>query len=209
MIKKILVTLTFVLGFMYSVNAQKQRATLFLRNGDTIKGLAKITIGDDIIYRKDRKSQKQTYNSKYLKGIRINSQGITKYFEYKLVKKKNTSAIPKLMTVISKGKIDLYRINKTGVTYTNNGFGNNEVGSNNFGGFTSMPYSINNYYVGRKESDFVERLTSTGTWFDKSFKKAASEYFKDCLKLVKMIQDKTFTKRDLEEIVEFYNDECE
>ncbi len=200
------------LGSVFNLKAQKNRAVLYLRSGDTIKGLAKITVDNKILYRKDKKSKRETHDHQTLKKVKINVKGTRKEFEYKLVKTKKY-AKPKLMTPITLGKINLYKIDVTimsnaivGGPQINNtiggGFG---LGVNNFNDF-----SINNYYVGKGDTDFVEKLTSSNNrLFEKSFKKAASEYFKDCSKLVEMIQSKEFRKRDLEEIVEFYNEDCD
>ena len=39
----------------------------------------------------------------------------------------------------------------------------------------------------------------------KSFKKTAAEFFKDCPSIVEKIENKSYKKDDLEEIVKFYN----
>lgn len=41
-----------------------------------------------------------------------------------------------------------------------------------------------------------------------SFKKEMTEYFSNCPKLVQKIESKDFRKKDLEEIVNYYNSEC-
>ena len=40
------------------------------------------------------------------------------------------------------------------------------------------------------------------------FRKQMEEYFKDCQKLADLIANKDFKRRDIEEIVEFYNRQC-
>lgn len=42
----------------------------------------------------------------------------------------------------------------------------------------------------------------------KSFKRAALEYFKDCPSLIEKIKSKEFTRKNVKEIVEYYNAEC-
>ena len=42
----------------------------------------------------------------------------------------------------------------------------------------------------------------------KSFKKRASEYFSNCPSLVLKIEDKKYTRNDLEGLVNYYNDNC-
>ncbi|MEP5340489.1 MAG: hypothetical protein ABJL44_02760 [Algibacter sp.] len=42
----------------------------------------------------------------------------------------------------------------------------------------------------------------------KSFKKRASEYFKDCPNLILKIESKIYTRKDSKAIIKFYNDNC-
>ena len=42
----------------------------------------------------------------------------------------------------------------------------------------------------------------------KSFKKRASEYFSDCPSLVSKVESKKYTRKDLEGLVNHYNDNC-
>lgn len=67
--------------------------------------------------------------------------------------------------------------------------------------------TVTYFYVCRQSDAEAFRITSFGN-ISKNFKKTASEYFKDCPELVKKIEDKTFKKDDIEEVVRFYNAHC-
>jgi hypothetical protein len=57
------------------------------------------------------------------------------------------------------------------------------------------------YLLQRNEEPLMEPRTL-------GFKKQMAEYFADCPALVSLIQDKEFKRRDLDEIVLFYNQRC-
>ncbi len=105
------------------------------------------------------------------------------------------------MKIITKGKMMLYKVVTEGTHHYGGGLPGQAP-------MMSTPYSISNYYVGKEDSKLVTRITSKGTLFEKNFKKAAMNYFKDCPALVKLIENKTYQKRDLEEIVKYYNEKC-
>lgn len=200
-------TILFIGVLIFSLNclSQNQRATLYLRNGDTIQGLAKFTISG-LKFRYNKQSTKEKYDSKKLIKIDINEQGKTNTYIYKLIKGSKYSAIPSLMTLITQGKINLYRVNVSGMTApTTMGF----VGTGGMGIGMGTSFSIDNYYVCKDKSDIVTRLTSIGSLFsNKKFIKAASKYFSDCPNLVNQIKNKVYQENDIEEIVKFYNTKC-
>lgn len=175
---------------------------MVLRSGDSLEGLAKLVSNERIKFRKDRKYPKRTYNYREVSEIFINEAGRTKHYQYKVVER-NADSYVKLVEVISQGKLNLYRVHKQG--------GYSGMTHHMGAGMTmSMggSYNINEYFVGEVGSDIVKRLTSTGNLFERNFKKAAVEYFKDCPALVSKLEEKIFGKNDLEEIVGFYNKEC-
>ena len=82
---------------------------------------------------------------------------------------------------------------------------------NGFGGGMHMTmghsYNISSYYVRKENETEVTHLGST-SWISKNFKKAASNYFKDCPNLVEKLQNKEYKKKDIREIIDFYNEYC-
>ncbi len=67
--------------------------------------------------------------------------------------------------------------------------------------------SSNNYYVSKSNTEEVFNL-GDGTPFTKNFKKAASNYFKDCPTLFHLIKNNEYKIKDIVKIVEFYNENC-
>jgi hypothetical protein len=209
-----------IIGTLLSGNfmfAQKQRATIIFKNGDTIKGLAKIAMNGKIKYRENKKSETKTFDLRKVTKLKINNKGVTENYDCKFLVNKKSEVKPILLITVSKGKIDLYKINLSGTNPSFGFFGNN----NSIHEFGGSSYSINNFYLGKKGSDFVEKFHSFDVMLDnnliglifsnpeKRFRKAATEYFKDCSKLVDLIKNKTLKKDDIQEVIEFYNKKCE
>lgn len=191
--------LVMILAFLVSIPAmaQKSKATLFFKDGRELKGLAKITASNKIKFRKEKGAEKQIFDGTSLSSVIIKELDGNIEYAYKKVGDKRGF---QLLKVVTKGKLNLYA--KTASGYM--------AGPPMAGGMTmGHYYSISNYYVSKNTDINADFLTSTGILFGKSFKKSASEYFKDCSKLVEKIQNKEFKKRDIEKIVEFYNEECE
>jgi len=185
-----------ILIFSLNCISQNQKATIYLRSGDTIQGLVKFT-SFGIKFRYDKQSKKENYDAKKIIKLDINEQGKTNTYVYKLAKDYGHSATPKLMTLITKGKINLYRIIITNTSFQMHGII-----------AVASTHSMEHYYVCRNNSDVVTRLTTVGTFLDKNFIKAASEYFSDCQDVVNRIKNKNYRKKDMEEIVKLYNRSC-
>ncbi len=185
------------------LGAQNQKATLYFRDGTSATGLARI-IGANvkIKFRKNKNSKKIFYSYKKVDKILIRENDEDVMYQFKIIQNKKT---PLLLEILKEGKVTLYR----NVRW--NSFGGaptwNATGTMYFTkGYT---YPISNYYVSRDNKDVVFHLGAKGSLFTKNFKKAASEYFKDCKALVNKIQKKEFRKKDIIEIVGFYNTNCQ
>jgi len=201
-IKKVFIIISLL--FFIPIVAQKQKATLYFKDGTSLKGLAKFTIfGNEIKFRKEKGSERIIYDSQKIDKILIRKNDRDVMYQYKIIKNKNN---PILLELIEAGKVTLYRDLKhrysQGVPIAD---ARGNWSSNPSGG---TYYTISNYYVSKDNEDFVFHLGSKGSFFSKNFKKAASNYFKDCSVLVDKIQNKKFRKRDIVEIVEFYNENC-
>ncbi len=194
--KKFVILILCLFTTLNVLLAQKTKAVIYFKNGDTITGLGKIT-GNYVKYRKNRKEKSSKLHFSKLERVKIYyTDEITNYVYLKV----ENQATPKVFEEVTVGDISLYRI--VSQSY-NSGFG--AMGGTGFSGGYS--YTIKNFYLKRVEQDFVIHLGSNQL-FTKNFKKAASEFFKDCPKLVKLIQNRELKKRGLIEIVEFYNHQC-
>ena len=87
----------------------------------------------------------------------------------------------KLLQLYKKGKITLYRELKGFADDTNR--------------------ALYIFYVGKNNNDIVTSL-------DVKFKKTAINFFKDCPELVQKINNKKYLKKNVVEVIEFYNMNC-
>ncbi len=185
------------------LQAQKTKAILTFKDGTVLEGLGKIKSFGKVKFRKARKEKAIKYSFEELEKVKIYEGGEINTYVYRPVK---DSEFSKVLQLIEKGKVTLYRIHSEGYVANANmgtgGFGGAGVG---FG--AGNYYSINNYYVQRGNEEEVTHLGSNQL-FSKNFKKAASSYFADCASLIEKIQTKEFKKRHIREVVEYYNNDC-
>lgn len=181
--------------------AQNKKGIVYLNDGSKLSGLVKITKLNQVKYRLNKESKKQVFKKESVDlVVFVDKEGELDEYAFRQIERSTNSSV-KVMKVITKGKITLYRIVTQGNHYHMSGMPGQPA---TFG----PTYSISNYYVGQEGSKLVKRLTSQGTLFDKNFRKAAMQYFKDCPELVKLIENRTYRKADIEEIVKYYNEKC-
>jgi len=195
------VSITLVLLSFLSVGCGMSNKTiLYFNDGKELIGFGKITTNDNINF-KTENSKTKKYDFKDLKRVKIyNGDNFTTYIKARVADKNSDIVIEEVVL----GKMNLYKKVTQG----------HMVGAPMGGGIgggapmmTTHYYSISSYYVRKKNEIEVTHLGSTSL-FSKNFKKAASEYFSDCTSLVSKIQNKEFKKRDIEEIVTYYNTSC-
>ncbi len=203
-LKKTIALAVFTLLSLQVITAQKNKAVITFKNGTTKSGLGKL-IKDGVKFRLNKKSKAKKYDFDNIKKVKIYTiNDIETYVKLK-IKDKNK---PRVLEELAAGNVYLYELSRIGYTnYGGVGFGGvgGGVGAGAFGGAT---YNINNFYVRRQNEKEAYHLGSNQL-FTKNFKKAASSYFKDCSSLVAKIQNKELKKRDLREIVEYYNTKCQ
>lgn len=208
MIKKILAISFLFMSF--TILAQRQEATLYLRNGEVKKGFAKIVAPQKIKFKAHKSSDKQTYDHKQVSKIDIYNRwdDITTTYTYKLVPSKNShKSKPMLLETLVTGKISLYRMGKSSVSsFGAPGMGMS-VGGGVTVGFGVSPQYVD-YYVCRDNVDVVTKLLTLGGISLKKFKEYGAEYFSDCPELVEKIESKYYKKGDIEDVVNFYNNHC-
>ena len=197
--KKLLLTIVL---FSTILGAQNQKATLYFRDGTKLKGLAKlIRGGTEVKYRKDKKSKVIVYNSQKIDKITIRQSDIDVPYQYKIIKKKSH---PTLLEILKIGKVTLYRT--VNINYYGEFYPYGAAGPRTGGGYSR---TVIYYYASKNNSDFVTRLGKRGSLLSKNFRKSIIKYFNDCPELVAKIKSKEFRKRDIVEIVEFYNTNCQ
>lgn len=184
------------------VMAQSQKATLYFKDGTQLTGLGKTISKRRVKFRKSSKTKPEKYSFSKLDKLVIHEDGDEKvYKEIKLMGKEDSIVLQEVLI----GRLSLYKTESHGQSppFSGNGFapGNAGMAGGNF-------YSIQNYYVLKDGVDGVVHLTSS-QFFGKNFKKGASAYFKDCPSLVEKIQTREYKKRDIEEIIKYYNNNCQ
>jgi len=205
---KIKITLLLLINLIVTLSYGQYDWTegiLVLKNGDTLAGQIQLPmISKDLIafngeekvkYRKDRKSDKVKYDeSQVSKVIFKNSDTEIAYFEYVKLSEKEKG----LFKIIIKGKVTLYArsVSMSSANYMN-------TGGIGFSMWSYSYYDFNEFYV-LKENETIALPLITAR-ISRSFKKRAIEYFYDCPVLISKLEDSTFKKEDVREIVSFYN----
>lgn len=163
--------------------AQKKGLTIYFKDGTTLAGFGKIVADNDIRFRATEEGEGIIYKKELIDKIQIGDG----FYQYK----PNEES---WLRVIIKGKVNLYKKDATYYyAYTS----------------TAIPAggTVTNYYVEREGENEVFKITSHGE-ISKNFKKTASAYFKDCPELVEKINNKTYKKTHIEEVIKFYNSNC-
>lgn len=192
--------LLFFFAFAFNAFSQNKKCTIFFNDGSSVSGLGKIKVDNFIKFRLNEDAQSINYDPKSINKITINENGLTETYKYK----KEKEAFHKWLKVVIEGKVNLYKNDVSGFysapTMTPAGFGTGMGMS--MGGTT-----IVNFFIEHENDPEVFKITSFGT-ISKNFKKAGSNFFKDCPVLVEKIDNKTFKKDDIEAVVKFYNENC-
>lgn len=178
-------TLLLIFSFFFA-NAQYNNGTLFLKDSTSLRGLIKIKTFGGIKFKSDNDSESIDYDYNKVDGFDLNGKS------YRYVK--NTNEItPRLLNENIKGKISLYsnEVYNPGHTIPN-GFAG---GGMSFGGGSSTIYFI-------KINDELTRIGA-------KFKNKHLELFSSCPSLTQKIENKEFKKREVYEIVSYFNDNCD
>ena len=181
--KKIFVLFILLVSIIVNSQTNKKLATVLLKNGTELKGFARI-VGNKVRFSKEKRGKDKLYTSDDVESLKLKFSDRYLSILYKTEKNKKT---PILVESLIKGKINLYR--KLDLTHKD--------------AYYVFAYNI------KKGSLFVEKENeSTINRFKQNFTKEAKDFFKDCKKLSKLIGTKDYRRKDLFDIVEFYNDEC-
>jgi len=174
---------------------------IFLKDGASYKGLLKISkvskdliaIGGDKVvrFKPAKKGKKKKYRQPEIDHIILNEKGgfYNGFYEYVKVSEERRELFRAVIT----GKAILYQRN---VNMTSSSGGAN-------GMMMTSSYEVSEYYVLREGETLAMPLITAR--ISKSFKHRASNFFSDCPVLVSKIQDRTYRKKDIEKVVQDYN----
>lgn len=187
----------FLLLFTFSliINAQKDKGTVTLNNGNIVSGLVKIK-SDKIVFKTNKAADAEKYDFTQAKSATItDKKGEKTTFEFVVIKEGKD---PELLELIVDGYLKLYGEG----TSTYSGM---SAGMSGYGGSFR---STSTHYL-KKESEAIAQFYKCEGYVAKiSFTKFVEEYFSDCPKIQSKVKDKEFKKKDYKEIVEYYNSHC-
>ncbi|UOY08634.1 hypothetical protein L0P88_08785 [Muricauda sp. SCSIO 64092] len=188
--------------FMALCLGQKTRAELLFKDGAQLKGLAELSPSKTIRFKEHPMAKRQWYTFNEVDTLKLYYDIEPTIYVNLQVKNK---ILPKFLEIAQKGKkVVAYHETSIGymvpAAFPNGGFD----GVTNTGRF----YKVGSSYL-RKTNEKEAIHLGSNQLFTKNFKKAASNFFADCPELVNKILDKEFKRKHLEEIIAFYNNQCE
>ncbi len=202
MMKTLIITICLFCGGISF--GQKRHANLILKDGTQLEGLAEVSPSKTIRFRKEQKAKKQWFTFHEVDTLKLYHRQDVAPTIYVNVPVKNRTA-PLFLELVQKGKkVICYQEIATGYMEPA-AFPN---GSFNGGPNTGRFYSISSSYLRRVNEKEAIQLVSNQL-FTKNFKKAATDFFADCPGLVDKIRNRELKKKNLNEIIDFYNTKCD
>ncbi|MCV2484927.1 hypothetical protein OD917_08340 [Flavobacterium sp. SH_e] len=189
---KLILQLLFVFFINLGFSQDYREASIIFNDSSSIQGFAEIK--DNAIYfkvKQEDKADKWSYD--FAKGLVFSAYGYSEKYEY--VEFEHSK--PKLLQVVEEGNVNLYRDAKIYFKGGNTNFGANNLPTNT-GGSWEMSEA---FYVKRKTELYVTDIKF-------SFNLRAKKYFGDCKKVIEKIDNKKFTKKNIKDMVFFYNEYC-
>ena len=217
--KKYLLTLFFfgltVNGFSQSSSNKNidfsdyESATLHFKDGESIKGIAKIVQSYKIKFKLSEKGKVSIWTNVMLKGITFHDVYQDKYLEYFYT----DIDFPRLGYIVDDGFITLYSQLYTNYT----------VHPSSFNSGLIFPRTITeelktDYYAKRKDQELAISLSGRSKSLNKrilgidisfkGFKKVVKELMYDCDEVLKKVDSNEFNKNTIPEMIYYYNDFC-
>lgn len=196
--KKYLFMKNFMLSILFlgSIQSycQKSSGSITLIDGKVIQGF--IRIGSDFFkFKENEDDEGIKYDwTKAVAATIIDRDNNELKYQFVYVENKDK---PVILEVVIEDYLSLYALSAT--SYTANG-GNYSNG----GSFKDSK----TYYVKKKDEKTAQFYTGFSYIPKISFKKFIETYFNDCPQIQEKVENKEFKKKDLEEIVSFYNKNC-
>ena len=189
--------ISFILLSFYCFS-QTQESTIFFKDGDSIEGYGMIK-NNKVKFRASLDSEGDFWDFESI--TKIEFYGFKMYKTHEYVKLK-PNMNPILLELVTGGEVSLYREKKSKWTGGNIPEIPDEYGERGVPGSAQKVVEVKNYI--KRNSDEFPSCLNCGVF--NNWRKRATDFFSDCEYLVKKIKANEF--RDLQEIVEFYNDFC-
>ncbi|MES2810940.1 MAG: hypothetical protein V4670_00585 [Bacteroidota bacterium] len=207
------ILILFLLVQFFCFGQDENKATIIFSDGTTIEGIGEIK-RNKILFKVDPKDDFSVWNYDMAKGIILYKDEDLEKHEYI---KPDKYSEPFLMQLVDEGFVNLYKKAHAGLAIKypdspqmavkihlpkqlSNNLPNHDM---SLGG---IPYIDKNksetYYVKKQNEEIATDITF-------SFKNRALKYFSDCEIVIKKINDKTFSKNNIAELVNYYNNYCD
>ncbi len=193
---KLIFKLSLVFFINFAFSQEYREATIIFIDSASVKGFGEIK--NNTIYFKVKQEDKPSkWSYDIAKGLVFSGYGYSEKYEYVKFEK---YVDPKIMEVIEEGKLILYKYPK--LFYTND-----ESISLSEPGKLTKYYSpaehfTETFYIKRKNEELALDITF-------NFKSRARIYFSDCEKIIEKINSGKFTKKNIPEMIYYYNDYCD
>jgi hypothetical protein len=190
-----------ILLFLFTINhgfCQMQTATIVFNDSTSILGMGEIK-NNKIYFKIEQKDNPTEWSYDMASALIFSGYGFSEKYEYVKISKNSS---PELIEVVNEGNVTLYKqikVTNSIFDLARNGYllSNGErIGGNNLE--SDVQYK---YFVKRKTEEFA-------TIIHFNFKEKIFDYFSDCPILKKKINQKIYTKKNIEEMIEYYNNYC-
>lgn len=205
---KLLIRFLLLLFINYSFGQDYRQARIIFNDSSSIEGFGEIK-GNTIYFKVLQEDKADKWSYDFAKGLTFAAYGFSEKYEY--VKIEHSK--PKLMQVVEEGKVTLYRdakiyfadnrpesekIKETALVHLPNPHSDKLFQMH----VSSMETMTETFYVKRENEEFATDIIF-------SFNIRAKKYFADCKKVIEKIKNKKFTKKNIQDMVFFYNEYCD
>lgn len=180
-----------VFFFSFNIYSQYSDVKLYFNDSTSIEGLGYIR-KDKVYFKLDEKEKFSEWGIESI--YRVDFFGFeneVRIFEYIY---SDTDNKFRLMELVIDGEVCLYKMQRDVIVSDN-------IISDKPTGYRYIDKTTPEYYVKHKKDK-----TATNILF--GFKKKIARFFSDCENIIEIVEDKTFTKDDIELIVIYYNKSC-
>ncbi|MGQ7944901.1 hypothetical protein [Flavobacterium sp. WC2509] len=190
---KLIMPLFFFLFFNITFSQDYREATIIFNDNTSIKGFAEIK-NNEIYFKLEQEDKPDKWSYDIAKGIIFSGYGFSEKFEYL---KYGKHSKPKIFEVIEEGNINLYRESRMYYTSKSN-ITAEKLPTN----FSIYEFTTETFYVKKKSEEFATDISF-------SFKTTSKKYFSDCEKIIKQINNGKFTRKNIPDMVFYYNEYCD
>ena len=199
---KRLILLVVIFLCCNSLKAQHREVVIFFNDSTSLEGFGEVK-KDKIYFKLEQKDELTEWDYKSVYAIHFVGYGFIEKYEYV---KSDKYRKPRIMQLIEEGNVFLYELPKQIVITNIVSRINYEVRK------TSNDYELNGNPFKRVKfiKEYFIKMPNNEKAIDIvfSFKTRVERYFSDCPELIEKVNDKTFTKYNIPEMIIYYNDYC-